>query len=192
MPDDSLTPFSRLAGVLQQLGLPAMLIPASDESPVEQLLVSIDEATPPDQDSRYVLQMFFPSDVAEAARLAASQPPNEDETAILQFMMSLGMQVPPDRQLEVYRLMSLFNRMLPVGAFDLTEEDVVYLRYALLADTKTDITIPQVVEVLELLGFFVPHMAPAIAAVLSGEQTREQAIEATERVLFEAARLPED
>ena len=192
MPDDSLTPFSRLAGVLQQLGLPAMLIPASDESPVEQLLVSIDEATPPDQDSRYVLQMFFPSDVAEAARLAAGQPPNEDETAILQFMMSLGMQVPPDRQLEVYRLMSLFNRMLPVGALDLTEEDVVYLRYALLADTKTDITIPQVVEVLELLGFFVPHMAPAIAAVLSGEQTREQAIEATERVLFEAARLPED
>ena len=192
MPDDSLTPFSRLAGVLQQLGLPARLIPASDESPVEQLLVSIDEATPPDQDSRYVLQMFFPSDVAEAARLAAGQPPNEDETAILQFMMSLGMQVPPDRQLEVYRLMSLFNRMLPVGAFDLTEEDVVYLRYALLADTKTDITIPQVVEVLELLGFFVPHMAPAIAAVLSGEQTREQAIEATERVLFEAARLPED
>lgn len=186
MPDETLTPFARLAGVLDRLGLPTLLIPVSVESPIEQLLVSIDEEAPGGEDSRFVVQMFFAGDVAAAARAEAGVE-NEDDTAILQFMLSLGLVCPPERQHDLYRLLSVLNRILPVGALELTEEEVVFVRYGLLAENKSQITIPQVAEVLELLGFFVPRMLPSIAALLAGEQSLDQAIEATERRLIEAA-----
>ncbi len=186
------TYFTRMAGVLDQLEMPTLILPVTEENQIEALLVSLDDPPPTEENpARFVAQLFFASDAVTAAYEQSGGPePEEGETAILQFALALGLNCPETRHLDIYRLMSIYNRILPVGALDLNEENELYVRYGLLADTKNAITIPQVVEVLEIFSFFIPIMADGLEDVIAGEATLEEAIAATERELIKSAQMP--
>ncbi len=188
---DTETPFSRLAGVLNALEMPALLLPVNAENPVEMLLVSVDE--PPlaeGQETRFVFQLFFAGDmVAQALNEGGAVDPDDSDSVILQFIMRLPIDQTPVDLLGLYQLLSILNRMLPIGAFDLNEDNQVYLRYGLLAESKAGLTLPQVVEVLDLLRFFVLRMTPGIAALSKGEQRLEQVLPEIESRLLASAQL---
>lgn len=188
---DTETPFSRLAGVLNALEMPALLLPVNAENPVEMLLVSVDE--PPleaGQESHFVFQLFFAGDmVAQALNEGGALDPDDSDYVILQFIMRLPIDQTPVDLLGLYQLLSILNRMLPIGAFDLNEDNQVYLRYGLLAESKAGLTLPQVVEVLDLLRFFVLRMTPGIAALSKGEQRLEQVLPEIESRLLASAQL---
>ncbi|MGV3524281.1 MAG: YbjN domain-containing protein [Candidatus Sericytochromatia bacterium] len=186
------TALARLHSVLTQLGLPTLLMPPSEESPFEQVLVAIDETPPPEgEPHRYVFQLFFAGEVLASQRAEAGVPePDEAETAILQALINLPIHAEPEQVLPLYRLLSVFNRILPVGAFELNEDDQVYLRYGLLAERQADITLPQVVDMLEMLGFFVLRFAPAMAELVYGGASLETVLAQAERELLVSA-LPE-
>jgi hypothetical protein len=103
--------------------------------------------------------------------------------------MSLPIEQTPVDLLGLYQLLSILNRMLPIGAFDLNEDNQVYLRYGLLAESKAGLTLPQVVEVLDLLRFFILRMTPSIEALVTGEQTLEQVLPEIETRLLASAQL---
>lgn len=188
---DTETPFARLAGVLNALGLPALLLPVEAENPVEMLLVSVDEPPlAPDQESRFVFQLFFAGDMLnQALHEGGAAAPDEADSVILQFILSLPVEQPPVDLLSLYQLLSVLNRILPVGSFELNEAQQVYLRYGLLAESKAGLTLPQVVEVLDLLRFFVLRMSPGIEALIRGEKTLEVVLPEIEQRLLESAQL---
>lgn len=188
---DTETPFARLAGVLNALGLPALLLPVETENPVEMLLVSVDEPPlAPDQESRFVFQLFFAGDMLnQALQAGGAAAPDEADSVILQFILSLPIEQPPVDLLSLYQLLSVLNRILPIGGFELNEAQQVYLRYGLLAESKAGLTLPQVVEVLDLLRFFVLRMAPGIEALIRGEKTLEVVLPEIEQRLLESAQL---
>ena len=190
MPDTE-TPFTRLAGVLNALEMPALLLPVDAENPVEMLLVSVDE--PPleaGQETRFVFQLFFAGDmVAQALNEGGAVAPDDSDSVILQFILSLPIEQTPVDLLGLYQLLSILNRMLPIGALDLNEANQVYLRYGLLAESKAGLTLPQVVEVLDLLRFFILRMTPGIEALVTGEQTLEVVLREIEERLLASAQL---
>lgn len=176
------SPLMTLRLILQQLQIDSLLVEISEDSPFEQLLVAMDEEVPPDQEPQYALQLFFANDVL-AATSSAPMPIADDITLILQFMLSTPYTVPAERLLETYQLLSSFNRLLPVAAFDISQESQVYLRYGLLAESKADIDWAQVVETIELLGFFINRLVPQIAQLVEGKQSLSDVLLSTEQLL---------
>lgn len=180
----ALSILGQLEQALSGLGLSTLRQPPNADHAYEQLLVSIDDPPPaPGEESTFVFQLFFASDA-----LAAQNPEAGEGAAILQFLLNLPLDASEDagRLLDLYQLFSVFNRILPIGAFELSESHQAYLRYSLLAEHKAHLTVGQLVEVLEILSFFTLRMAPAMAALVYGGKSLEQAVAEAEQSLAAA------
>lgn len=183
--------FKRLQAVLNALNMPTMHIPANAENPIEMLLISVDEAPVTEgSESQFVFQLYFAGDMLDQAlQEAGATDPDDSNSVNLQFVMVLPVEDTPHDLLALHQLLSICNRILPVGFLGLNEENRVYLRYGLLAESKSGITLPQVVEIIDMLSFFVLRMSPSIGALIQEKLTLQDAISAIETSLLESAQL---
>jgi hypothetical protein len=132
MPEETKSPLEALIEPLEEFEYFADHQPAGDESLFERLYISlhVDEAQP---DREYGVEVFFINDVTEVF----GDQEEEEDAIIAQFMLILPFRIQIDGYLEVMRFCNLVNRMLPLGAFGLSEQDeAVYLRYCLAAESR--------------------------------------------------------
>lgn len=184
------TPLTRLFEFLLYLGFSAEHLPASAELRFENLLVVLDEETAdmPDGDApreaRYVAQLFFTEDVLQGPELPELKG-ELDRSSTLQFLVNLPIylqDLPLQRQLEAYQLLMLCSQIIPLGYFGLNQEGQVYLSYALKAESQ-DIQVPLIVEILELLSFFIHRLMPWVETLAGSETPLPELITGLEKSL---------
>lgn len=171
MPDESPSPLAALLEPLEEFEYFADHQPAGDESLFERLYISlnVDDAQP---DREYGVEVFFINDVTEAFGAVEE----EEDAVIAQFMLLLPFRIQVEGYLEVMRFCNLVNRMLPLGAFGLSEQDeAVFLRYCLAAESRT---IPHdvLLEVVSAMEYACRAYAPQFEALSTGARKYDDVV----------------
>lgn len=131
MSEDTMSPLEALIAPLEEFEYFADHQPVGDESLFERLYISlhVDEESP----REYGVEIFFINDVTEAF----GDQEEEEDAIIAQFMLILPFRIRIEGYLEVMRFCNLVNRMLPIGAFGLSEQDeAVFFRYCLATESR--------------------------------------------------------
>lgn len=160
------SPLAALLEPLEDLEYYADLQPVEQDGLYEKLYLAldVDEDRP---ELEYGLEIFFINDVLEAF----SAEDEAEDAVITQFMLVLPFRFPVESFVEVMRLCNLVNRLLPLGAFGLSEDDdAVYLRYCLATESRA--VAPEVViEVVQALEFACREYGPHFEGVALGRST---------------------
>ena len=158
--DTELTPLGSLIEPLEDLEYIATLHRVESDGLIETLHVLLDGA--PDRTGLlFNLEICIMNDLMQAF----GDEDEADEAIITQFMLVLPFSFTPESYLEVMRLCNIINRLLPVGAFGLSENDgAVYLRYCLTSASRyiDDVVIAETVQALEFAcREYGPHFEKA-------------------------------
>jgi hypothetical protein len=111
----------RISEILDKAGFPVHLQEATEEIPFDQLLLALDEDE--SEQIHFPLRLFYQEDILLLSEPEGSQVGIElEESATLCFLMELNRELPRDEQLgDLYRLLNLWNGLLPYGTFILQE-----------------------------------------------------------------------
>ena len=163
MSDETKSPLAALIEPLEEFEYFADHQSAGDESPFERLYISLN-VEDPQPDREYGLEIFFINDVTEAF----GDQEAEEDAIIAQFMLILPFRIQIDAYLEVMRYCNLVNRMLPIGAFGLSEQDeAIYLRYCLATESRA---VPHdvLIEVVSAVEYACKAYASQFEALSTG------------------------
>jgi putative sensory transduction regulator len=180
MATETLSPLQTLVAPLEELEYFCDHRPVGNETPYESLYISlnVDEERP---ERAYGLEMFFLNDLAESL----GDEEQEEDAIIAQFMLVLPFPIPVEAYLDVMRYCGLVNRLMPVGAFGLSEDDgAVYLRHCL---ATADRIIPEIVliEVVTALEYACKEYGAQFEELSTGKKTYEDHV-----ARFDEAGLP--
>jgi hypothetical protein len=166
------TPLSLIKEVIEDLEYPVELEPATEPAPFERLRVTIgaDAAKRP-----LVAQMLFLNDVVLAQAGAEDQEETKD-AILLQFMVLLPHRVEAAHFGSVIDYLTQINRVVTVGAFGLSRPDgTVYFQYALaLPEREVDDNV--LIEVIQMVDFFVKKFVDEIDQIGTGSLTVDAAL----------------
>jgi hypothetical protein len=140
---------------------------AGDGTPFERLLVRL----PTDIQPQPVMEMMFIPGLEEEV----------EDARFLQMFVTLGQNVPMARRWDLIRLSNHINVQLPLPAFGcLAPNGLFYYKYV-LALSKSSFQNDQKVlmELYYMISFLIDKYFPHFNALVAGEITFEQAIEAT-------------
>jgi hypothetical protein len=176
------SPLTQIKTVLEHLQFPTYLMEASAEIPFEQLLVSLDPESE-QQVSLYVMQLMFSEDILHASAHEAVLPLEaRTENVTLQFFMDLPMTFAPERLLDTYRLVSAYNKLLPLGGLNLTEhgdKSGLFFHYAHVVE-RAHLSISVVVDILETVQFFLTLFVPQLQAFQHNQKDLATVLQETE------------
>lgn len=164
MAEQTQSPLAALACPLEDLEYYVDLQRIEDNGLYEKLYLALD-VNDERPELEYGLEVFFINDVMEAF----GDETGGDEPVIAQFMLVLPFQFPGETMLEAMRLCNYVNRLLPLGAMGVSEEDgAVYLRYCLAAESRA---VPEavVIEVVQALEFACREYGPYFERIALGQ-----------------------
>ena len=171
MLDPIKTPLAALVEPLAELEYYADHQPAGEDSIYEKLSVTLNvEEEHPERE--YSLEIFFINDVTEAF----GDDDEEDDAVITQLMLVLPFRISTEAYLDVMRYSQLVNRLIPVGAFGLSEDDgAVYLRHCLATESRA---IPRdiLIEVVTALEYACREYAPQFETISSRRKTYDDIV----------------
>jgi hypothetical protein len=163
MSDETKSPLEALIEPLEEFEYFADHQPAGDESAFERLYISLN-VEDPQPDREYGVEVFFINDVTEAF----GDREAEEDAIIAQFMLILPFRIQIDSYLEVMRYCNLVNRMLPIGAFGLSEQDeAVFLRYCLATESRA-IASEVLIEVVSAMEYACKSYASQFEELSTG------------------------
>lgn len=123
-------PLQIIAEALADENYASEYLPANDNRPIDMLLVSL---TGENSSEPVILELTFTNDLL----LKAGVEENIDDAMILQFLVRYRFSFAKESAAELALLLMALNRVLPVGAFGLSEDvGTVYLQYALFLPSR--------------------------------------------------------
>lgn len=167
---DEQTPLNFIAEVLDEGDFPVVYQEAGEQSPVEQVFVPFEHEKEALSSS---LQILFINDLVKT--LGIDQEEEEDEVQLLQFFLLCPFQCTADTVREVALFILALNRILPVGAFGLSQkEGTIYFQYVLALEDQGDALDPDLIlEVVSMINMFVLEFIENISLVAKGEKTSD-------------------
>ncbi|WP_038160587.1 YbjN domain-containing protein [Verrucomicrobium sp. BvORR106] len=164
MTEQTQSPLAILAGPLEDLEYYVDLKPVQEDGLYERLYLTldVDEERP---ELEYGLEIYFINDVMEAF----GSDTDAEEAVVTQFMLVLPFSFLAETLLEAMRLCNYVNRLLPMGAFGVSEEDgAVFLRYCLASESRA---VPEsvVIEVVQALEFACREYGPHFEKISLGQ-----------------------
>lgn len=172
MPETYLSPLSLLKEPLEDLEYIVLHEPVNGENLVEKLFISLEIEGQP-QRRQFVIELFFVNDVLEAFA-GPTEDEDGDETIMAQFNLVLPLSIPAHAYGDIMRVCNVVNRMTPLGAFGLSEDDgAIYLRYSLAAESRDlpEAILLQVVSAFEYLSL---EYTPIFAAITEGRSSAQE------------------
>ncbi|HAO33708.1 MAG TPA: hypothetical protein DCQ84_12255 [Candidatus Competibacteraceae bacterium] len=164
-----MTPLQRLASQLNASDYVTHRHVVSLEPPVEKLYVALGSD---EQQRDWILTLTYTSDVAAAfgVETGAAEP------VYLQAFLALPVMVPYERLAEAARLILHLNRLLPAGAFGLSDpEGAVYFQLSQAADTH-ELSAAMIQELVALAAFYGREFGARIEALARGVNSRVEII----------------
>lgn len=162
--ESQLSPLQKLRQFLAYLEYDTEMISKSPEIHFETLLVGLDEGVV--ESHTHVAQLFFSEDVLNLPETQSIQDAL-NQMATLQIMVDLPLhwhEAKPETLLKGYAFMQTCNRILPVGHLGLTAKKELYYRYGLRSEDQ-NLSIPLIVDLLTLIGYFLSKMTPLLKRV---------------------------
>lgn len=146
------------------------LLEKDSERPFDLLFTGIGE----DEKKRgYTVQIHFVNDVTNAVG-AVDEP---EDAYLLQFFLVFPYLVEQSKKAEVGRAMLAINRILPIGAFGMSDEEgTPYYQYNLACPERA-VSKKVLLEVLSIMGFFTSEFSPKFEAISEGQDTFESLVE---------------
>jgi hypothetical protein len=179
-----LTSFERLKQLFDHVKIKNKFLPIGGTNQVEQMLVSFTGYEHPDfKDKPIDVQLMYINDLN---RLLTGPDSTPDEFYIMQFYVSLHLQANEKMLPEMITLLLRFNPQLPIGAFEINDDNVVYYRYNYVSKQR-DIDGNVIVQILQMIEFVTKVFGFHFLAVSSGKLTLEQSIEKSKTDLAIAA-----
>lgn len=172
-PFNSTSSLEAIAEYLKAEEFPVYLPKPTPDLQLDQLYVGLfkDEAG-----RDYVLQVVYVNDLAKSTGVTAE----ENEILLLQFFVSFPFKAEQTFLGDISSLILTINRILPLGAFGLSQkEGTIYFQYILASETK-QISKLVSVEVTNIIGMFVKEFAPKLASVATGEKTVDEVLKEME------------
>lgn len=167
---------ARLAEILNSVGMPAEHAPASDEVPFEVLWVALDDPTGT-REVHYPVKLFFVEDLLQPDTPDPDFEAERTRTATLQIYFEQPIALSADKLLDTYRLVTIFGRLIPVGGslglLETADGADVYYSYSLPTEQR-GFNAGWVIEMLEMLQFYLTGFIPHLHAF----QTNDQSLEA--------------
>lgn len=156
----------QIQNYLADKGMDSQVLPKNEENAVNQLLMAVvnDPNTP-------VLQMMFVDDIFESS--GAKSPVT---SSILQFFVTIPFKIKEENILDVYKILAVLNRVVPLGHFGQTEEDGVYFRHTFLVDANK-IDLGAIEESSRMSIFFISNFYQNIIDLGSGKKNFDQTVE---------------
>ncbi|GAB4276756.1 MAG TPA: hypothetical protein DIU37_02630 [Opitutae bacterium] len=167
----SQSPLAVIEQTLKEEKFATRLLEKDNERPFDLLFAGIGE----DEKKRgYTVQLHFVNDVTNAVG-GADEP---EDAYLLQFFLVFPYLIEASKKAEVARAMLAINRILPIGAFGMSEQEgTPYYQYNLAcADRSVDGTV--LLEILSIMGFFTSEFSPKFEAISEGTDTFDSLIEA--------------
>jgi hypothetical protein len=99
-----------------------------------------------------------------------------EEVSVLQFYILLDMFAPPERQNEVYKLLSIVNEQLLLGNFEVfSEESIPAFRHGLLLQGTGALSAQLLEELIDIAIDACEKFYPAFQFVIWGRKSAEEA-----------------
>jgi hypothetical protein len=157
------SPLARLHELLSALGYASHFLAHEPESPCERLLIRLSASS---SESPELLQVFFMEDLLEQ--------PADTGPSMLSFTVSWESltlaKLSPARQLEALKLLTLCNKLLPLGALGIEHQsENLYFNYNLLAEDQNR-NAALVSEIIDMLSFYLPQIQALFVSLLSGNR----------------------
>lgn len=172
------TPLARLQEILAMLDFVSQLLPVGTETPFEQVLVALDQDTPDDQPSEYVMQIFFAEDVMRASGLTEVEAAS---SSTLQFMLELPVDcsgLSAERLLETYSALNLFTQIMPLGNLGLNADKQIYFRYGHVGESQ-NMNASLISELITMFGYFLTQFGPLLGDFVGSQQSVEALMQET-------------
>lgn len=168
----SLELLNQIQKYLSEKGLDSQILQKNQDNSVNQLLMAIvnDPKTP-------ILQMMFVDDIFESS--GTKSPVN---SSILQFFVTIPFKVQDKLILDVYKILAVLNRVVPLGHFGQTEEDGVYFRHTFLVNPNSP-DLDAIEGSTRMSMFFIANFYQNIIDIGSGKKKFEEVIEEITKVL---------
>ncbi len=181
MPDDDntiQTPLNFIAEVLEDADFPVVFQEKNENSPVEQVFIPLEHDK---EELSGALQILFINDLTKTLGVT-EEDEDEDDVQLLQFFMLCPFQCKAETCSEVALLILALNRILPIGAFGMSQkEHTIYFQYVLALEDQEDAVNPMVIlEVVSMISMFVIEFIESIALVAKGEKTADALLEEME------------
>ncbi|PIQ25378.1 hypothetical protein COW36_06655 [bacterium (Candidatus Blackallbacteria) CG17_big_fil_post_rev_8_21_14_2_50_48_46] len=183
------TPLSKLETILNHIGLPAYREEKSEEIPFEYVLVALDEEI--EKEPEYFLKLVFMEDILNtpgAQGETIEHPEHLNRFATLQIYLEIPLQIPQQRLLDTYRLVSALSSLIPNGSLVINEAEentVVYFSHTHLMRPET-LDIGLVVEIIDQTKFFLNRFLPQIQSFSQGAMSLSEILEETQKKLVSA------
>lgn len=164
-----MTPLERLESHLNAGNYVTHRAVASADNPIEKLYIALGGDA---QHRDWILTLAYTSDIAAAFGVDAEAA----EPVYLQAFLALPFVVPGERLAEAARLILHLNRLLPAGAFGMSDpEGAVYFQITQVEKTQ-DLSPEMVRELVALAAFFGREFGARIEALACGARTRAEII----------------
>ncbi len=151
---------------------------ADENCPADRVYVHLDVD---DLKREYTLQIASLGNTAGDHGFAV----DENKPRSIQFILMFPFVVDADFIPEVSLYLLMINRLLPLGAFGLIEDEgFLYFNYSLLTNT-TSLNTTLCFEIISAIGFFVNATRQTTAQVACGEISHHEAAELLEEAGFE-------
>ena len=170
-PDSPPSPLSEMEDILMEEDFQTLYQPVDEENFYEKLHVSLGED---EKGRQFNIQLHFINDVSRAQG-GEDEP---EDIVLLQMFLLLPYSITDATFMPTARLILMLNRILPLGAFGISEVDgaMYYQNNAGLTDRAMD---PDVlVESMRIIGFFVTRFTDLLEEVATGARTFEAAAQA--------------
>lgn len=164
-PTAELSDIERIAQFIASGGFEVFVHNRGERGEIEEGLASLGEDA---KGRRYVLQIFFISDLAEAIGLDQDE---DLETAILQFYMVLPFEIDDTATQEAVRMAHLVSKVMPVGHVAVDEmQGVFVLSYRLVMPDREPA--PEIIQdVVGMIGFGLAAYGQALDEAGTGRTT---------------------
>lgn len=163
-----LSVFEKVTEDLTNLGYRTYHLPIDKDNSVEQLLVSLQPNLGENQDSA-VIQVMFLNDMLKKI--------SDNEPTILQFFVKIPVKPDESLHLELFKLLSAFTRVTPVGHFGIGE-DGLFFRHTFLMLGK-EINNKIFTETIQMISFFVTTFWNKIIDLFEGKKNLQQILDET-------------
>ena len=180
MPETYLSPLTLLKEPLEDLEYSVVHESVNSENLVEKLFISLEIEGQPAK-RQFIIELFFVNDVLEAFAGPTEEDDDGDETIMAQFNLVLPVSIPTQSYGDIMRVINLINRLTPLGAFGLSEDDgAIYLRYSLAAESREipEALLLQVVSAFEYLSL---EYTPIFEAMVEGTSSAQEFIDSFEK-----------
>jgi hypothetical protein len=181
----------KLFQLFDGLNFDVVRLAVTQENPVEQLIVSIGEKTPDDDEQSLkkdylrdhtVIKLMYLNDFVNVID-SNTDPQRKENYYILQFYSGLPIRFKLEKFWKLQQLLLALSEYLPIGSLCINKNKDIYYRYNLITEKK-EISFENTVDIVQIIDFFMRRFRRKITEFVEGRELINNILDDLEKGKF--------